>query len=281
MNRELKRTKLVLEIRNSQPQIGNRTVICLDTDWEKIAREGVANLKEEVTAANLAYVIYTSGSTGKPKGVQIPHQAVVNFLDSMRQEPGLTKRDILLSVTTLSFDIAGLELFLPLSVGGRVILVSREVSSDGRQLREHLAKSEATAMQATPITWRMLLEAGWQGNHQLKILCGGEALSRDLANELVERGASVWNLYGPTETTIWSAVSQVRQEQRTVFIGRPIANTQIFLLDSHLQPVPIGVPGELYIGGDGLARGYWNRPELTAEKFVPNPFASTPGCKTL
>jgi acyl carrier protein len=131
-------------------------------------------------------------------------------------------------------------------------------------------------MQATPTTWRLLLAAGWQGNDQLKILCGGEALSRELANRLLERGASLWNLYGPTEATIWSAIHQVDKMSESVPIGRPIANTQIYLLDQHLQPVPVGIPGELYIGGAGLARGYLNQPELTAEKFIPNHFSHEP-----
>jgi len=206
--------------------------------------------------------------------VQIPHRAVVNFLTSMRREPGLVEQDVLLSVTTLSFDIAALEVFLPLSVGAHLALVSREVAADGARLSEQLANSGATVMQATPATWRLLLEAGWEGNDRLKILCGGEALDRELANQLLKRCASLWNLYGPTETTIWSAACKVETEitNGSVSIGRPIANTQLYVLDRHLQPVPIGVPGELHIGGDGLARGYLNRPELTSEKFIANPF---------
>jgi amino acid adenylation domain-containing protein len=248
-------------------------IVTLDSDAKEISRQSDANLAAESAADDLAYVIYTSGSTGKPKGVQIPHRAVVNFLTSMGQEPGLTNRDVLLSVTTLSFDIAALEIFLPLVVGARLVLASRDVASDGRRLSELLAQSGATTMQATPATWRLLLEAGWPGNPQLKIFCGGEALDRDLANRLLEKGAALWNLYGPTETTIWSASHRVEcGSMGAVPIGRPIANTQIFLLDRNLRPVPVGVPGELHIGGDGLARGYLNRPELTAEKFIPNPF---------
>jgi amino acid adenylation domain-containing protein len=254
------------------PDHGAR-IVSLDSDAKEIARQSDANLAAETAASDLAYVIYTSGSTGKPKGVRIPHRAVANFLTSMGQEPGLTDRDVLLSVTTLSFDIAALEIFLPLLVGARLVLASRDVASDGRRLSELLAQSGATSMQATPATWRLLLEAGWPGNPQLKIFCGGEALDRDLANRLLEKGAALWNLYGPTETTIWSASHRVEcGSMGAVPIGRPIANTQIFLLDRNLQPVPVGVPGELHIGGDGLARGYLNRPELTAEKFIPNPF---------
>ena len=222
---------------------------------------------------NLAYVIYTSGSTGKPKGVQIPHRAAVNFLHSMAEAPGLAEDDVLLAVTTLSFDIAGLELYLPLITGARLELASRETAADGRRLAEELQRTGATVMQATPATWRMLLEAGWEGDRQLKILCGGEALSGDLAERLLARCGSLWNMYGPTETTIWSTVNRVeRGDGTTISIGRPIANTDVYLLDRNLQPVPIGVAGELHIGGIGLARGYLNRPELTAEKFIPDPF---------
>jgi acyl-CoA synthetase (AMP-forming)/AMP-acid ligase II/acyl carrier protein len=197
----------------------------------------------------------------------------------MRRCPGLTDQDTLLSVTTLSFDIAGLEIFLPLSVGGRLVMVSRFVATDGTQLLERLNDCVATVMQATPATWRLLLAAGWSGSPQLKILCGGEALSRELANQLVEKGASLWNLYGPTEATIWSTIDRVENTEGTVCIGRPIANTQIYLLDEHLQPVPVGVPGELYIGGAGLARGYLNRSELTAQKFIVNPLSQEPSAR--
>ena len=243
-------------------------VVCLDRDWERICQECSENPQSKVDPENLAYVIYTSGSTGKPKGVQIPHRAVVNFLDSMQREPGLQEQDVLLSVTTLSFDIAVLENFLPLVTGARTVLVSREVASDGHLLSRALLESESTVMQATPATWQLLLEGGWTGNRQLKILCGGEALPRELANQLLERGASLWNMYGPTETTVWSAVNRLEVGEDLVLIGPPIANTQLYVLDARLHPVPIGVVGELHIGGEGLARGYLHRKELTQERFV-------------
>jgi len=252
--------------------------ICLDSDWNNIAQENQNNLVNKVTSENLAYVIYTSGSTGKPKGVQIQHDAVVNFLTSMSQTPGITERDIFLSVTTITFDIAALELYLPLIVGARVVVASREVASDGVQLLAKLAESGATIMQATPATWRMLLEAGLS-KMSLKILCGGEALPHNLSQQLLERCDSLWNLYGPTETTIWSAVYRVKREDGVAYVGSAIANTQIYILDKYLNPVPIGITGELYIAGDGLARSYFNRPELTAEKFIPNPFSSKPGAR--
>jgi amino acid adenylation domain-containing protein len=258
-------------------QAGKARVVLIDSDWREVAEQSSQSPGLTTQPENRAYVIYTSGSTGKPKGVEVLHRAVVNFLTTMAECPGMTVDDKLLAVTTLSFDIAGLEIFLPLSVGASVEIVSREVSSDGRQLRARLASSDATVMQATPATWRMLLEAGWEGRRGLKVLCGGEAVSRKLAEQLLQKTGSLWNMYGPTETTIWSTTCKVEHSQNAVTIGRPIANTEIFILDKALQPVPIGVAGELHIGGDGLARGYLKRPELTAEKFIANPFSPEPG----
>ena len=255
-------------------------VLRLDADWNIIAANSINNLGRTAGPENLAYVIYTSGSTGKPKGVQIEHRGVVNFLTSMQREPGLQQNDVLVAVTSLSFDIAGLEMYLPLIAGAHVVIARRETSYDGSQLMALLRESCATVMQATPATWRLLAEAGWDGSPGLRILCGGEALSPDLARELVVRGKSVWNLYGPTETTIWSSVYQIRRVNGSLTpIGRPIANTEFYILDHEGQPVPLGVKGELYIGGDGVARGYWQRPELTQERFVPNPFSSQPGAR--
>lgn len=254
-------------------------VVCLDTDWDHIAEHCEKNPITDVISHNLAYTIYTSGSTGQPKGVQILHSAVVNFLSTMRQQPGMTADDVLLGVTTFTFDIAALEIFLPMIVGACLVIAKREVTIDGKQLLDLLINSGATVMQATPATWRLLLEAGWQNSHKLKILCGGEALPKKLANQLLERSTSLWNVYGPTETTIWSLISQVESKAELISIGRPIANTEVYILDRHLQPVPIGVPGELHIGGAGLARGYLNRPELTEEKFIPNPFSDQEGAR--
>jgi amino acid adenylation domain-containing protein len=248
-------------------------IVYLDDDWHVISRLSAEDLGVPVQPHNRAYVIYTSGSTGKPKGVQIPHCAAVNFLKSMEQVPGLTSDDVLMAVTTLSFDIHVLEIFLPLILGGRVIILGREAVADGRQLIENLDTFGATVMQATPVTWRLLLGAGWQGNRRLKVLCGGEAFPRELADQLLEKCDSLWNMYGPTETTVWSAVHRVTSGEGNVPIGRPIANTQVYVLDETLQMQPMGVPGELYIGGDGLALGYLNRPDLTAERFIAHPFS--------
>ena len=254
-------------------------LVCLDADSQTIAQHSTENPINTVVADNLAYVIYTSGSTGKPKGVQILHRAVVNFLCSMHQQLEVTAPDVFLAVTTITFDIAVLELFLPLTIGSRVVVASREVATDGVRLSESLNNSGATVMQATPATWRMLITADWQGNNQLKILSGGEALSPQLAEQLLGWSKQFWNLYGPTETTIWSTLTQIESKQQPVTIGRAIANTQTYILDNHLQPVPIGIPGELYIGGIGLARGYLHRPDLTAEKFIPDPFNHAAGTR--
>ncbi len=240
----------------------------LDSDAAAIAAHPTENPDIPVAPNQLAYVIYTSGSTGNPKGVMIEHQSLMNFLSSMLEAPGLSAEDTLLAVTTISFDIAALELYLPLLVGAKTVLVSREVAIDAVQLWSAIRQSHTTVMQATPATWRSLLTAGWSDDYTLKILCGGETLPPDLAEQLLATGSSLWNMYGPTETTIWSAVKHLESADTPITIGRPIANTQFYILDAQRQPVQIGVTGELYIGGYGLARGYLNRPELTAEKFV-------------
>ncbi|WP_326718424.1 amino acid adenylation domain-containing protein [Streptomyces sp. NBC_00243] len=226
---------------------------------------------DRASADDPAYVIYTSGSTGRPKGVQVGHRALTNFLCAMAAEPGCTEADRLLAVTTVCFDIAGLELYLPLVTGACVDVVPENVTGDGFALRDRIERSRPTVMQATPATWRMLIAAGWAGDARLRILCGGEALPADLVPELTTRAKEVWNLYGPTETTIWSAVSRVLPGRR-ITVGRPIANTRFYVLDRWGRPVPPCVPGELYIGGDGVADGYLGMPELTAQRFVPDGF---------
>jgi amino acid adenylation domain-containing protein len=232
-----------------------------------------------VSGDDPAYVIYTSGSTGRPKGVAIAHSAVTNLLFSMSQRPGLTEADCLLATTTLSFDIAVLELYLPLACGARVVIAPRESSIDPVLLAKEIDRSGATVLQATPATWRMLIDSDVRWNPSLKALCGGEALSRELADELLARCSCLWNMYGPTETTVWSMVAEVQPDGSPIGLGSPIANTEIHILDRNLNPAPPGVAGELYIGGAGLAREYLNRPELTAEKFIPHPFTSEPGAR--
>ncbi|MBW4660753.1 MAG: amino acid adenylation domain-containing protein [Drouetiella hepatica Uher 2000/2452] len=232
-----------------------------------------------VTPDSLAYVIYTSGSTGTPKGVQIEHRSVVNLLHVVCQQLGVTAADTLLAVTPLSFDVAVSELFLPLAVGAKLVLASRAVAADGIQLLALLQRCQATVLHPTPATWRLLLAAGWQPTPNLKMISTGEALPPSLAHQLLCKGGELWNLYGPTETTIWATGCQIQSAELPIAIGRPLANLQAYILDRHLHPVPIGVPGELYIGGVGLARGYLNRPELTAERFIPHPFSDRPGAR--
>jgi amino acid adenylation domain-containing protein len=255
-------------------QPGLKTTAKLVVLDDSLDKESDAALEGAGATDALAYVIYTSGSTGKPKGVAIEHGALMNLLRSMEREPGLDREDVLVAVTTLAFDIAGLELLLPLLTGARLVIASEEQVGDGYQLLQLLKTSHATVLQATPGTWMMLIDAGWSTDLPLKPLCGGEALPRALADQLLERSQQVWNVYGPTETTIWSSATRVAAGTGPMLIGPPIANTQFYLLDSRLQPVPVGVAGELYIGGAGLARGYWKRPELTTERFLANPFAS-------
>ncbi|WP_413206152.1 amino acid adenylation domain-containing protein [Rhodospirillum sp. A1_3_36] len=257
----------------------------LDRDWEAIAATPL-RAPMAVAPDSLAYVIYTSGSTGTPKGVQIAHGALANFLLSMAEEPGLGPDDSLLAVTTISFDIAGLELYLPLITGARVTLASRETAADGFALRRLVEETAPTTLQATPATWRLLLAADWRGPMPARLFCGGETLSGELAARLLATGAKLWNLYGPTETTIWSTVSRVlgpddgqATDDAKQSIGHAIANTRLYIAENDGELAPAGLPGELLIGGDGLARGYRNQPAMTAERFLPDPFAGRPGAR--
>lgn len=245
------------------------SVIDLDADRQIIATRSEEDLMlRAATLSDRAYVLYTSGSTGKPKGVEIPHSALTNFLLSMRQEPGFGPDDRMLAVTTLSFDIAGLELYLPLIAGGTVVLAAAAEAQDPSRLADLIRSSSCSIMQATPATWWSLIHSGWKGAPHLRVLCGGEPLTEELAGELLKRCHELWNMYGPTETTIWSTIHKVTGSPGPAPIGRPIANTDVFVLDAQRQPVPIGVTGELYIGGSGVAKGYLGRPALTQERFV-------------
>ena len=259
-------------------QVRPSVIVRMDSDWNEISKLSAdfAGLPS-ANGSSRAYVLFTSGSTGRPKGVEIPHAAIVNFMLSMQKEPGFRQTDTLLAVTTLSFDIAGLEIYLPLITGGRVVIATIEDTHDPVLLLNHLLESKCTVMQATPATWRALIEAGWTGSPDLKVLCGGEALAGDLAAELLPRCAELWNMYGPTETTVWSTIHKITSATGPMPIGKPIANTQLYVLDARRSLVPQGAIGELYIGGDGLARGYLYREELTQERFVPNPYV--PGAR--
>ncbi|WP_280613103.1 non-ribosomal peptide synthetase [Burkholderia pseudomallei] len=251
-------------------------VVLLDADGPAIDacpdhNPDAAAGRDARTLSSLAYVIYTSGSTGRPKGVMIEHRNLANLLGAMGEQPGIGAHDVLLAVTSLSFDIAALELFLPLLHGARAVIAARDDAADPARLAHLIESSGASLMQATPSTWRMLAQHGWpRSARPLTLLCGGEALPPALAERLLAHVPAIWNLYGPTETTVWSTVRRVTTP--VVDIGGPIANTQVYVLDERLRPAPIGVAGELYIGGAGVARGYLNRPELTRERFVDDPF---------
>ncbi len=234
--------------------------------WDRPEPEPFSSVDVE----SAAYVIYTSGSTGRPKGVEVPHRAVANFLESMAREPGMVSEDVLLAVTTISFDIAVLELYLPLTVGARVVVAHEDEVGDGRRLAELIEYEGVTVLQATPATWKLLVGTGWAGASGLRALCGGEALLPAVAEELLDRVGELWNMYGPTETTVWSTVDRVVAGE-PIRIGRPIANTTAYVVDERGRSVPIGAPGELWIGGSGVTHGYVGRPDLTAERFVESP----------
>jgi amino acid adenylation domain-containing protein len=257
------------DLRSSLPPLVATIIEVDNKEWQVNSRE---NPEISVSPENLIHVIYTSGSTGRPKGVQVPRSALINLLWCMRDLLPLKSGDISLAVTTISFDIAGVDVWLPLLAGARSVIASRNSAADGQRLLEMIERHNVKFLQATPTTWRLLLAAGWKGKSDLVAVCTGEAMPRELAAQLHPVVARLWNLYGPTETTIWSTSWLVEKGDEPVLIGRPVANTQCYLLDPGGQPVPVGVAGELYIAGDGLARGYLNLPELTDEKFIPNPF---------
>jgi amino acid adenylation domain-containing protein len=257
---------------------GSVQVLDLDVEAAALLSLDSTNLDGGAGGEDIAYVIYTSGSTGWPKGVAVSHQALSNFLWSMQREPGLSASDVLVAVTTISFDIAGLEIYLPLVVGARIELVTREAAADGHALAQRISECGGTVMQATPATWRLLIEVGWTaGDRRFRALCGGDVLSRDLADALLDRVGELWNMYGPTETTIWSTVERV--DRGPITVGRPIANTDVYVVDKAGEPVPVGVVGEIWIGGEGVAMGYHRRPELTAERFLKDPFSERPGAR--
>ncbi|MFT7185564.1 MAG: amino acid adenylation domain-containing protein [Pseudohongiellaceae bacterium] len=249
-------------------------LLCVETLQGKLEQQASTCPEIMIPSQTPAYIIYTSGSTGKPKGVVVPQSSVVNFLHSMAQKPGLTSNDTLLAVTTLSFDIAVLELYLPLWVGATVVIAKKQDSSDARRLLQLLKQHQVTCMQATPATWRLLLSSGWKGKPQIKALCGGEALPQDLATELLSCCSSLWNMYGPTETTVWSTCAQITQTASAPSLGEAIANTQLYVLDEYQRPAPNGIAGELYIGGEGLSLGYNLRDDLSLAAFISNPFGT-------
>lgn len=265
-----------------QPQLpipAGVEALILDAQADWLAGYAETNPQGATSAEHLAYTIYTSGSTGKPKGVMVAHGALVNFISSMARAPGLSADDRMLSLTTFCFDIFGLEIYLPLTVGARLVLAETGVNLDPAALLDIVARQGISVLQATPSTWRLLLDHPQRNALQgCRLLCGGEALSDELASRMLAISDQLWNLYGPTETTIWSAIHRLDPQHPKPWLGRAIDNTTFYILDADLQPAPIGVAGELLIGGNGLARGYFQRPDLSAERFVPDPFGP-PGAR--
>ena len=253
-------------------------IVCLDSDWHKMAEEKTSNLSHTASPEDLVYVMFTSGSTGRPKGVQVPHGAAVNLLTFMARELRMNENDVFPALASFAFDMCIPELYLPLVSGGRVIVGEKHLAANGEELAALLRESGATVVHATPTTWSLLLQAGFTGQG-LKRAIGAEPLPQELCTRLLEADPSLYNFYGPTETTVWSAFHHFCSSDEPIVIGRPLANTQIHILDKNLQPAPVGVLGEIHIGGDGVTCGYLNRPELTAEKFIPNPFSNKPGSK--
>lgn len=257
------------------PLPADHAITCL---VEEISSDVTGLTFDLVSPDAAAYILYTSGSTGQPKGVVIPHRALNNFVGSMQREPGVTAADRILAVTTLSFDIAVLELLVPLTVGARVVLAQREQAMDGRVLAQLIERHDINLMQATPTTWYLLLQAGFHAPAAFRALCGGEALPPTLAQQLLVQRIELWNLYGPTETTVWSTVQRI-VDAAHITIGHPIDNTSVYILDEQQRPCEPGHAGEIYIGGTGVALGYWQRPELTAQRFVPDPYSQIAGAR--
>ncbi|MDX2367631.1 MAG: amino acid adenylation domain-containing protein [Colwellia sp.] len=224
--------------------------------------------KVKQSPSDIIYILYTSGSTGKPKGVQISHKAFLNFILSMAKKPGMTSEDKMLSVTTLSFDISGLEIYLPLVVGSEVLLATKDEGADGRKLKRLIESYNPTIMQATPATWRMLLDSGLKNCSNMKVLCGGEALNKDLSDALNIETFELWNMYGPTETTVWSTIKLISNNNEKITVGNAIDNTKLYVFNENMKSVPIGSSGDLFIGGDGVSAGYLNRDDLNKEVFI-------------
>ena len=248
----------------------NKPQLAIDSAVDKIDGMDNGEVENSATPADICYVIYTSGSTGQPKGVQVPHGPVVNFLYAMKETPGFGALDSVLAVTTLSFDIAVLELYLPTVSGGKVVILDSVTAADGNKLADQLVKHDISLLQATPATWRMMIQSGWDGKPDLKVLCGGEPMPQDLVAPLLDRCGQLWNMYGPTETTVWSAAFQVTDADAPILIGKPVGNTQIYILDAEGNEVPVGCEGEVFIGGAGVTLGYRNQVKMTNERFIKN-----------
>jgi amino acid adenylation domain-containing protein len=248
------------------------TVLIQDDLFLNLSEFSEQPISVEVKPQDIVYLLYTSGSTGKPKGVAVTHKSLVNLLYSVLDKPGIKEADTLISITTISFDIAMVELFAPLLKGAKLIVTNEETAKDTRLLLDVMKDEAVTMMQATPATWQMLLDSGWEEHLPIRALSTGEALPLALAKKILKRVDELWNLYGPTETTIWSAMTQINKTDELIPIGCPLANTQLYIVNDQLNLVAPGIVGELCIAGDGVAKGYWKRPDLTAEKFIKNRF---------
>lgn len=271
--------QLLITTKNSEEISSNCNTLFIEDVISNLHQFPSTPLSLKIDNSQIAYILYTSGSTGKPKGVPISHKNLVNFLYSMLKAPGVKTDDKLLSITTISFDIAGLELFTPLLSGATLVIANEETAKDGRLLLEYIKNESITILQATPTTWQMLMDTGWTDKLPLKALCGGEQLPITLAKKLLARVDELWNMYGPTETTIWSTTKQILIDDEQLTIGKPIANTQIYILNEQGVLMEPGHIGEIVIGGDGVAEGYWKRPDLTSQKFISNPFESNSNSK--
>ena len=246
--------------------------VIIDTHADQIAACSTSGPIVETRGHDIAYVIFTSGSTGEPKGVRVPHQTVLNLLHSMLRQPGLQPHESILAVTSLSFDMSVSEIFLPMTCGACLAIADKATTIDGEKLGAAIEKHNATLVQATPATFRLLSQSKWPGKQDLRIVSAGEPFPADLVSPLLEKTGEIWNMYGPTETTVYSTVKQITDADAPIVIGVPIANTQIYILDANGKETPPGVEGEMFIAGSGVNSGYLNRPELTAERFVHNPW---------
>lgn len=268
---EQSQINILIQENELQFEISNNVVNLSLEDILKEEKDSYKKEIKEITQNDTAYIIYTSGSTGNPKGVEIGHKSLVNFLISMQKGLLLNDKDCLFSVTTYSFDISILEFFAPLISGSTVYVADHNVLSSPSNIIEHLEKVKPSIIQATPSFYQLLFNAGWKGDKNLKVLCGGDRLSEVLAEKLIENCGEVWNMYGPTETTIWSSMKLLHNPKDATNIGKPIHNTQFFIFDEFMNLLPIGFSGALYIAGDGLAKGYYKNDELTKERFKINP----------
>jgi amino acid adenylation domain-containing protein len=247
--------------------------------FEECTNYGLETFEADIDEESIAYILYTSGSTGEPKGVAVKHSGLLNLLLSVKNSPGISENDVMLASTTISFDIAELEIFLPLISGATMVMADADTVKDGRSLLD-IAKSEhITIMQGTPFMWHTMLEAGWTEALPITIFCGGEAMAKELAEKLLTRCKVLWNMYGPTETTIYSIIKKISPKDEVITIGKPVLNTQVYLLDEGMNKVAAGEVGEIYIAGAGVAKGYINKPELTDEKFIADPFSAVAGQK--